>query len=130
MSNGMSLSEKISKYETVRRDNCKACGNPWWFDMINHFECTTCFHEEEPGGWPARDRIPIINTLTTEDTMSEDQEKATDEDKVADPEVATSKEASEAPAAEGGDDTPCEKTEAAPAEPDAVATADEAKSAE
>lgn len=63
---GEPLGEKIKKYATVKKDNCIACGNPWWFDKLNHFECTTCLHIEEPGGWPARDRISV-NPLTTEE---------------------------------------------------------------
>lgn len=32
----------MSKYKTVNADNCKHCGNPWFFDRKFDLECTTC----------------------------------------------------------------------------------------
>lgn len=36
------LFEKIEKYETVQRGNCRDCGNPWWFSQEHGYECTMC----------------------------------------------------------------------------------------
>lgn len=36
------LAEKIQKYETVKRENCRDCGNPWWFSEEHSYVCTTC----------------------------------------------------------------------------------------
>lgn len=38
----MKLEDKISKFKTVERENCARCGNPWWFDLPDKYECTTC----------------------------------------------------------------------------------------
>lgn len=36
------LEEMIKNYETVKRGNCRDCGNPWWFSMEDVYVCTTC----------------------------------------------------------------------------------------
>lgn len=36
------LEEMLGKYETVRLDDCKGCGNPWFFKMHDRVRCTTC----------------------------------------------------------------------------------------
>lgn len=38
----MKLEEKIASIETVERGRCRDCGNAWWFDHSNCWECTTC----------------------------------------------------------------------------------------
>ena len=29
-------------FESVKREHCKSCGNPWWFDKSDRFTCTMC----------------------------------------------------------------------------------------
>ena len=36
------LENKIKSHRTVKRDNCESCGNPWFFEMADKYECTTC----------------------------------------------------------------------------------------
>ena len=36
------LEEILRKYETVNRDRCPDCGNPWWFALEDGYSCTTC----------------------------------------------------------------------------------------
>lgn len=38
----MNLAERIDKFPTIKRDHCVDCGNPWHFDEIGRFRCTTC----------------------------------------------------------------------------------------
>jgi hypothetical protein len=37
-----SLEERILKYHTVERNECRDCGNKWWFSMEDCYVCTTC----------------------------------------------------------------------------------------
>ena len=40
----ITLKEMIDKYPTVKRGNCRDCGNPWWFDKGKMgWVCTTCY---------------------------------------------------------------------------------------
>jgi hypothetical protein len=38
----MNLSDKMKLYKTVERHECSDCGNKWYFDAPEWFECTTC----------------------------------------------------------------------------------------
>lgn len=39
----MTLEEKMKMYPTVKRGDCRDCGNCWWFDQGNQgFVCTCC----------------------------------------------------------------------------------------
>lgn len=44
---GMNLKDKMDKYETVKSDNCKSCGNPSFFKKDDVLECTTCGADSE-----------------------------------------------------------------------------------
>lgn len=43
----MKLEDMMNKWKTVNGPNCKDCGNPWFFDKEDAFQCTTCGHEEK-----------------------------------------------------------------------------------
>lgn len=36
------LAETMDKFPTVHGENCKVCGNAWWFERECDFLCTTC----------------------------------------------------------------------------------------
>lgn len=38
----MNLLDKLKAFPTVHRDNCRACGNPWWFERAEDYQCTMC----------------------------------------------------------------------------------------
>ena len=38
----MNLLDKMKAFPTVQRDNCPRCGNPWYFERAEDYECTTC----------------------------------------------------------------------------------------
>ena len=38
----MTLEKMMQTYETVERNNCRDCGNRWWFSMEHGYSCTTC----------------------------------------------------------------------------------------
>lgn len=58
----MKLLDKMKMYPTVNRDNCPRCGNPWYFEKSEHYECTTCNNEFPKAEIPEnRDRRQDIN---------------------------------------------------------------------
>lgn len=61
----MLLEEMIQKYETVERNNCKDCGNLWWFSMPDGYVCTCCAktHGRSTGD-PYKEKSP--HTSSTE----------------------------------------------------------------
>ena len=46
-SNEMELTMKMRTFSTVKGDNCPKCGNPWFFDMHEKWECTMCFNQQD-----------------------------------------------------------------------------------
>ena len=38
----MNLADKIKTYETVKSGMCPNCGNRFWFDKPQDWECTMC----------------------------------------------------------------------------------------
>lgn len=36
------LAHMMQTYETVKRDNCRDCGNPWWWSLEECYSCTMC----------------------------------------------------------------------------------------
>lgn len=38
----MTLEDKMKQHKTVSKENCFSCGNPWFFDLPNEWQCTTC----------------------------------------------------------------------------------------
>ena len=55
----MTLEQMMKELETVKRGECRDCGNPWWFDHPNSWVCTTCAKthgksNSEEDGWSER----------------------------------------------------------------------------
>ena len=39
---GGTHAERIRNFDTVKRGECRDCGNAWWFSMPDCYVCTTC----------------------------------------------------------------------------------------
>jgi hypothetical protein len=58
------LEAMMSEYKTVERNHCKHCGNAWWFDMPDKWQCTTCgarfgkMNGTVQGYLPERKKVP------------------------------------------------------------------------
>lgn len=68
------LEKRIRGCETVKRGNCRDCGNPWWHDLPLSWVCTTCAKthgkcSSEEDNWKPKSQAPRQQVMQFEEYL-------------------------------------------------------------